>query len=77
MSAALAPPVCRFRMGGAGPRARVEGHSRSERQLAANCGKHRQKKEVGYFSAMPADGNARCPLAAREFRHFPLEVAAP
>jgi hypothetical protein len=25
------------------------------------------KKEVGYFSAMPADGNARCPLTREDF----------
>jgi len=31
------------------------------------------KKEVGYFSAMPADGMS--PLAPRKFRHFPLEAA--
>jgi hypothetical protein len=33
------------------------------------------KKEVGYFSAMPADGMSQ--LAPRKFRHFPLEAATP
>jgi hypothetical protein len=41
---------------GAVPRARIKSHGRGQRQRCSQLLKAPAKKEVGYFSAMPADG---------------------